>query len=247
MKRLLSIILFLAASAFGQTLVQSTSTTCHSCTSQALAYPSNLGAGHTIVTITCGGTAHAPHNISSTNNTWTLKLTSSNGTIGAECNLWEQENSVAGADTVTATSGNADDIHVYIFEISGLLTASGFDASGTGADTTTNTAHSVTTSGAVAQSSEYALGNFFSWNVGTGQTFTAGSGFTNRQTTVNTAGGDSGVVEDQVLSGASGTQTASTTFGTTDTAIKLIATWKASGASTPTCAYTIGLLGVGCK
>jgi hypothetical protein len=221
----------MSSSCFGQSLAQSRSSTCHSCTSQALAYSAAPAAGHTLIAVVCGGLTHAPHNLSSSNNTWTLKLTSSNGTVGAECKLWEQENSVAGADTVTATASTSDDIHLYIEEVSGLLTSAGFDASNTGADTTSSTSHSIGTSTSIAQSSEYAFAAFFSWNVGTGQTFTSGSGFSVQQSTVNSAGGDSGAIEDKVLSGASGAQTASITFGTSDSAIQLIGTWKASGGS----------------
>jgi hypothetical protein len=155
--------------------------------------------------------------------------------------MWYLKNCPGGALTITFTANTNDDIHAQFYEISGSDTAAPLDKTGTGADTTSATSHSVTTSAGVS-SNVTLIAAFYSFNVN--NTFTKDTNYVDGVTTNEATGGDSSYGETRIMTGASGTQTASVTFGTTDTAVSVIASFLASGGA-PACTPTLTLMGVG--
>lgn len=198
----------------------------------SVAYASNTTAGNLLVAV---GASDANATISITGGgTWTQAVNQKDGFTAAQAQaaIWYMANCPGGAVTVTLTSSG--DSHLHIYEISSIVTTSPLDATGAAEDTSGSTSQSISTSGSVAQASEYVIAGFFSWNQGS-QTFTASGGYTTEQTTQN-AGGDSLGSLDQIFTNASGVQTASCTFGLSDAEVpKVIATFKgtAGGSSGP--------------
>jgi len=155
MKRIL-IFLLLAPVSLAQTIVQHNSNSSNSATSLVKAYGSNLGSSHLLIAVAgCFANFCNSSSVTSTHNTWTMDLSVNHG---LEVSIYHACNSVSGADTVTLTSsGSSFEMHLHIFEISGILTSSCPDQNGT-ATPNGGTTFTATTSGSVSQSNELLFG-----------------------------------------------------------------------------------------
>jgi hypothetical protein len=141
--------------------------------------------------------------------------------------MWFLPNCPGGALTVTIHTTASSTIHIRLYEISGASTTGQPDASNSG-DDATNTSHTITTTGSVTLGDQCTIAVYFSWNVS--NTFTADAAYTSEAVS-DSGGGDTCFGEHRLQTSASGTQTAACTFGTTDTAIKLIASYKGIASS----------------
>lgn len=156
MRRYLLFLLLASPASATISVIQHASTSSNSATVLTKAYTSPLGSAHLLIAV--AGCA-AGHNcdtgaVTSTNNTWTKALSINHG---LQVNIYFSCNSVAGSDTVTLTSTGAFDMHLHIYEVSGIKTVSCTDQSGT-ATPNGGTTFTATTSGSVGQSDELLFG-----------------------------------------------------------------------------------------
>src|SRR5580765_102708 len=156
MKRCLIFLLLASSTSAAITTVQHASNSSNSATVLTKAYTSSLGSAHLIVAVAgCFAGFCNTAAITSSNNTWTKILSVNHG---LEVSIYYNCNSVSGADTVTLTSsGSAFDMHLHIYEFSGLASALCFDQSGT-AVPSGGTTFTATTAGSVASSTELLFG-----------------------------------------------------------------------------------------
>lgn len=221
------------------TIVQHKSTAA-STASVALAFTSNVTAGNLIVacaSLYAGDTLNTPTD--SQGNTYTLAVAKNPGTSGtpSQTNIYYAVAGSSGTLTVTATQNATDCLHLHLYEVSGVNT---LDKTGSNYQSTPTTAATVSTSAATTQANECVIAFFASNN--TSGTWTAGSGYSNLESTPNSGSGTSAATEDKIVS-ATGTQTATATLSSSDVITSAIATFYQSGGSTVK--QYIALLGVG--
>src|SRR5271168_5136729 len=198
----------------GITIVQHRSTFCLGVTSCALSFSSSVGSGHLLGYFIQGtGCSLTTDNNS---NTVANALTYAGG---SHSRIDYVSSSNSGSTAVTAGGCTLGDIHLHIWEVSGL--AGTFDKQGVIG--TSGTALSVSTSSGTTAANEIVFG-FFS-DGGTSNTFTIGSGFTASETTNDTSSNDASFSEAQVVS-TTGTKTATATAATSATIDEMVVTFK---------------------
>ena len=198
-------------------------------TSLALAFSSNVTAGDLIVVAVStytGETISSPtDNSSPSNDAYGLAVSAKPATTGtpSAASIYYAVANATGALTITAHIGASDNIHLHIYEISGLspTLSSVLDQTGSNAQTSTTSA-TVSTGGATKVANEYVFA-FFATDNST-QTWTKGGSYTDVET-ANRIGGDSSFSEDLVITSA-GKQTATATSTTADRITSVIATFQ---------------------
>jgi hypothetical protein len=122
-----------------------------------------------------------------------------------------------------------NNLHLHIYEISGLLTSSVLDQIGSNFQTNA-TAATVSTAGATTAANEYVFA-YFGRDNGSG-TWTTGTGYGDTRSSPNSGASTDAFSEDKIIS-ATGKQTATATSSGTDSLTSLIVTFKAgSGGGT---------------
>lgn len=205
-----------------------TTATTGSSTSLSRAFPSANTAGNLLVVAvsTYSGETISPPT-DSVNNTYALAVGASRSG-NAVAAIYYAANCKGGANTVTAHISAADNVHLHIYEISGMATSAPVDVTGSNISNTA-TSLTVSTSGSTTSANDYVFA-YFADNA-TPKTFTAGAGY--GDTEQSESSGDAGFSEDKIVS-STGTQTATATESGADPITALIATFKAgSGGPTP--------------
>lgn len=204
-------------------------------TTTSVAFPSALLANSAIIVIAANytGTVNAS---GSTNGALTAALRGGSGNnFGA---IFYKEGVPAGAETITVSGG--DYISGVALEVTGLLTASSLDKTGT------STATTVTASAANSQADELAIVNFVSNGGGTNINIavpTSGYVTDDRQ---NDAEASTGYIGAHKIVSASETSSASMTgSNSTGQWVGLIATFKAAAGGGPVTVALTGVEGTG--
>ncbi len=182
-------------------------------TSQSLAYPATPSAGDTLIVVGfSSGLTGTTLSVSDNNHqTWQsaygyVTNPNSNGQVM----VWFVSNCVAQPTTVTVSIGSsAHNIHMQIFEMSGLASAP-VDARGSADSSSSSvTTQTVTTTGAVTQGQEYNLAATWTWNCSTcAPTITKDPNYTILLQSPNPTGGDFVLSQARIQNAASGTQSA---------------------------------------
>jgi hypothetical protein len=161
---------------------------------------------------------------------WSLAVTRNPGTTGtpALASIYYAVVPSTGADTVTVHMSAAHNLHMHIYEVSGLLASSVLDQTGSNFQTGA-TAATVSTSAATTTANEFVFA-YFARNNGSG-TWTAGAGYGNTKASPNASAGTDAFSEGKIIS-ANGTQTATATSSASDGLTSVIATFKAGAGGT---------------
>jgi hypothetical protein len=199
-------------------VVQHISTFCAGATSCPLAFSSSNSPGDTLIYVTgdAGSAILAPTDNNS--NTIANALTFS-GSAAERVDFVSLANS--GSNIVTAHGSTSANLHIHLWEIFGLA-GKVQDASGTTTQTG-STALTVSTSGPTVVANELVLGFFV--DAFNSFTYTAGSGFSPTESTVNNINTDSAFSEVKIVS-LVGTQTATATLSISDNMDNLVVTFK---------------------
>ncbi len=210
-------------------LVQHKSVTATGGASLALAFASNVASGNLIVVAVStysGATISSPtDNSSPSNNAYALAVSDNPPTTGtpSAASIYYAVANATGPLTITAHISAAHNIHLHIYEISGLSSTLSSVLDQTGANfQTPTTSGIVSTSGATTVANEYVFA-FFATDNST-QTWTKGGSYTDVETS-NRVGGDSGFSEDLVIT-STGMQTATAAFTGQDFVTSVIATFR---------------------
>jgi len=197
--------------------------------SLALAFPSNVTSGDLIVVAVStysGAAITSPtDNSSPSNNTYALAVSDQPPTTGtpSAASIYYAVANATGPLTITAHINAAHNIHLHIYEISGLSSTISSILDQTGANfQTSTTSATVSTGGATTVANEYVFA-FFATDNST-QTWTQGGAYTDVETS-NRVGGDSGFSAD-LVSSSMGKQTATATLTSADLVTSLLATFK---------------------
>jgi hypothetical protein len=184
--------------------------TCASCTSQSLAYGSNVTAGSLLVAcVIQDGTKSVP--LVSTNATlqWYAGPTIKDAGNAARVSIWYAPNAPAGATTVTATYSGANSFAALaIHEYSGAELGNGVkDVSSTNDQANPGVGTDNVTSGAATtlKDAELIFGCNSAYSNPDGGTLTAGTNYTCRTepfSAVPCVGGSDNMTEDRILSTA---------------------------------------------
>jgi hypothetical protein len=196
-------------------ILQETSKYCIA-TSCSLAFPNSVGSGHLLVYIT--GDA-SPGLTASTDNNGNTVANALTYTFNGLERVDYVSSSNSGATTVTGNASQSGQIHLHIWEISGL--AGTLDASNTGHASSTSL--TISTSTSTSANNEVVLGFFF--NALSNSTFTAGSGYANYTQTNDSTDGDSGLSEGELVT-TTGTQTATAAVSPSSSVDEIIVTFK---------------------
>ena len=199
-------------------------------TTLAVKLPSNVTKNNLLIVgvSSFAGNAFATTPITDTlGATWTQAVLKNPGTTGtpALAALFYAVAPSAGADTVTVHMTGTNNLHLHVYEVSGLLTTAVLDQIGSNFQSS-GTAASVVTAGPTTSPNEFVFG-YFARDNGSG-TWTGGSGYSNGLATPNTGSGTDAFSEDKTVS-ALGTQTATATSSASDALTSVIATFKAGG------------------
>jgi hypothetical protein len=211
------------------TVVQHKSVAAIGGTSLALAFTSNVTSGNLIVVAVStysGATISSPtDNSSPSNNTYALAISNNPTTAGtpSAASIYFAVANATGPLTITAHISAAHNIHLHLYEISGLSSTLSSLLDQTGANfQTRTTSGTVSTGGTTTVANEYIFA-FFATDNST-QTWTKGGSYTDVETS-NRTGGDSGFSEDLIIA-SMGKQTATATFTSADLVTSIIATFK---------------------
>lgn len=208
------------------TVVQHSSASTGSNTSVARAFSQPNTAGNLLVVAVstyASETINAPTD--SLNNTYIQAVTISQPG-NAVAAIYYVPNCKGGANTVTAHISPSDNIHLHIYEISGIATSSPLDVAGTNILSNTNSL-SVSTTSATTNPNDYVFAYFADNN--SQETFVAGSGYGDTEQTESPSG-DAGFSEDKIVSSV-GTQIATATASGRDSITALIVAFKAASAT----------------
>ena len=213
-------------------LVQAKGNWCSGCTSVSVTPTSTIASNHLLIAYALGcsviqGGGNCTVTISDTaNNTWSGPTTIDVSAHG-KAYMWYSCASKSGSDTITMSNSSALDLHVHVYEVSGISTSNCLDAIGTNSGVKPPDVNASTTS-AVVQSNEYVVAFFTDWD--TNAAFTQGSGYTIQVQSRNATTGDSAFSEDSnATTGLSGKQTATMSIpNTSDTWLGIIGTFKAA-------------------
>jgi hypothetical protein len=207
-------------------VVQDASTTGAGSTTLAAAFGSNVTKNNLMVVgvSSYAGNAFASPAITDTlGSTWSLAVAKNPGTTGSPslASLYYAVVPSTGPDTVTVHMTGTNNLHMHIYEISGLVTSSVLDQIGSNFQSGA-TAATVSTSGATTTANEFVFA-YFGRDNGSG-TWAAGTGYGNALASPNTGSGTDAFSEGKILS-ATGTQTATATSSATDALTSVIATF----------------------
>jgi Abnormal spindle-like microcephaly-assoc'd, ASPM-SPD-2-Hydin len=215
------------------TVVQDAIATGRGSTTLAAAFGSNVTQNNLMVvgvSSSSGNTFASPPITDTLGSSWLLAVAENPGATGtpSQCNIYYAVVPSTGANTVTVHATGTNNLHLHIYEISGLVTSSVLDQSGSNFQSTTTTA-TVSTAGPTTAANEYVFA-YVGRNNGTG-TWTAGTGYGDARSSPNTTSATDAFSEDKIVS-ATGTQTATATSSATDALTSVIATFKAAGGGT---------------
>lgn len=202
-------------------VVQSKSGFASGTTNPSVAFSNSNTAGN-LLWVAVGSDATISTPSDSQGNTYSLaaSVTGSGGSGNAA--IYYVPSAKGGANTVTCNRSGSGDTHCHIAEISGLVTSSPLDATGSVASSSTC---SVSTSAATTQANEWVSAFFY--DSPNSRTLTAGTGYTKLQLTNNTSGGDAAISEGESVTSAA-VQTATCGGNSSDVLSQLIATFKAA-------------------
>jgi hypothetical protein len=214
-------------------VVQDTTNTGTGSTTLAVAFPGNVTQNNLIivgVSSSASNSFASPAITDTRGSVWSLAVTRNPGTTGtpALASIYYAVVPSTGADTVTVHMSAAHNLHMHIYEVSGLLTSSVLDQSGSNFQTGA-TAATVSTSAATSTANEFVFA-YFARNNGSG-TWTAGAGYGNTKASPNTSAATDAFSEGKIVS-ATGTQTATATASASDGLTSIIATFKAGAGGT---------------
>jgi hypothetical protein len=213
-------------------VVQDTATTGSGSTTLAMNFPSNVTKNNLIVVgvSSFAGNAFASPAITDTlGSTWSLAVANNPGTTGtpALASLYYAVAPSTGADTVTVHMTGTNNLHLHIYEISGLVTSSVLDQ--IGSNFQSGTAATVSTAASTAAANEFVLA-YFGRDNGSG-TWTAGTGYGNTLASPNSGAGTDAFSEAKIVS-STAKQTATVTSSASDSLTSVIATFVAAGGGT---------------
>jgi hypothetical protein len=211
------------AAGGGIVINQFTSTFCVAATTCAKAFTSTVGSGHTLIYAVggagCTPTATTDNNTNSIANALTFV-----GNGSERIDTVSLSNS--GSTTVTAHCNTSGQLHIHIWEVTGLTGA--LDQSGT--TTQTATSLTVSTSSPTTTTNDLVFGFFF--DNSNDYAFTPGSGFSPSQSTLDATDNDAALSEVKVVSSI-GTQTATATITTSSAMDNIVAAFQGSNFFTP--------------
>jgi hypothetical protein len=215
------------------TVVQDVSATGRGSTTLAVAFGSNVTQNNLMVvgvSSAYGNTFASPAITDTLGSSWFLAVAQNPGATGtpSQCNIYYAVVPTTGANTVTVHATGTNNLHLHIYEISGLVTSSVLDQTGSNFQSGATTA-TVSTAGPTTAANEYVFA-YVGRDNGTG-TWTAGPGYGDTRSSPNTASAADAFSEDKIIS-ATGTQTATATSSATDALTSVIATFRAAGGGT---------------
>jgi hypothetical protein len=216
------------------TVVQDASTTGTGSTTLTAAFGSNVTQNNLLVvgaSSYAGNTFASPAITDTLGSTWSLAVAQNPGTTGTPslASLYYAVVPSTGADTVTVHMTGTNNLHLHIYEISGLVTSSVLDQTGSNYQSSA-IAGTVSTSGPTTTANEFVF-TLFARDNGSG-TWTMGTGYGNTQSSPNSGSGTDAFSEDRIIS-ATGTQTATATSSASDALTSVIATFVAADGGTP--------------
>ncbi len=222
------LVSFPSSAAAAISLVQSNSTYPGGTGPTGLAFSSNNTAGNLIVVGVQGANNSADPTITDTRGNTYVKVGSVHGGSGtAYSYLYYAKNIAAGANTVTVTLPNGNDLGFHISEWSGVDTTSPFNASSSDVATSSVTVWSTTNLTTTAADTVLIA---FTGTENSAETFTAGTNFT--KLTEQTS--HSSMVQYRIVSSA-GTYRATATVSNADNAwVMIMGAFKAANTITPT-------------
>src|SRR4029077_2578095 len=194
------------------TVVQDAANTGRGSTTLVKAFASNVTKNNLMIVAVSSyaGNAFASPAITDTlNSTWSLAVTKNPGTAGtpALASIYYAVVPSTGADTITVHMTGTNNLHMHIYEVSGLVTSSVLDKIGSNFQSGA-TAATVSTSAATAAANEFVFA-YFARDNGSG-TWTAGTGYGNMLASPNASAGTDAFSEDKIIS-TTGIQTATAT------------------------------------
>src|SRR5258706_2043209 len=193
-------------------VVQAASTTGTGSTTLAKAFASSVTKNNLLVVgvSSYAGNAFASPAITDTlGSTWSLVVVRNPGTAGTPslAGMYYAVAPSTGPDTVTVHMTGTNNLHLHIYEVSGLLTSSVLDQFGSNFQSSA-TAATVSTSAATAAANEFVFA-YFGRDNGSG-TWTAGAGYGNTQSSPNVVAATDAFSEAKIVS-TTVTQTATAT------------------------------------
>src|SRR5579864_199649 len=218
---------------YAVTVVQDASSTGTGSTTLSAAFGSNVQQNNLLVVgvSSYAGNAFAPPAITDTlGSTWSLAVAQNPGTAGTPslANIYYAVVPSTGPDTVTVHMTGTNNLHLHIYEVSGLVTSSVLDQIGSNFQSGV-TAATVSTAGATTTANELVFA-YFGRDNGSG-TWTTGTGYGNALASPNTGSATDAFSEDKIIS-ATGIQTATATSSAADALTSVIATFKAGAGGT---------------
>jgi hypothetical protein len=212
------------------TVVQDTSATGGGSTTLSAGFGSKVTQNNLMVvgvSSYAGNTFGSPAITDTLGSNWFLAVAQNPGTTGtpSQCNIYYAVVPSTGANTVTVHATGTNNLHLHIYEISGLVTSSVLDQTGSSFQSSA-TAGTVSTSGPTTMANEYVF-SYTGRDNGAG-TWTQGAGYGHMLSSPNIGSGADAVSEDKIIS-ATGTQTATATSSAADALTSVIATFRAVG------------------
>jgi hypothetical protein len=182
------------------TVVQDTSATGGGSTTLSAAFGSNVTQNNLMVvgvSSSAGNTFGSPAITDTLGSNWFLAVAQNPGTTGtpSQCNIYYAVVPSTGANTVTVHATGTNNLHLHIYEISGLVTSSVLDQTGSNFQSNA-TAGTVFTSGPTTTANEYVFA-YVGRDNGAG-TWTAGTGYGDTRLSPNTGSGTDALSEDRI-------------------------------------------------
>ncbi|MGH9681950.1 MAG: Ig-like domain-containing protein, partial [Candidatus Acidiferrales bacterium] len=215
-------------------VVQDAATTGSGSSTLAVKFPSNVNKNDLLIVgaSSYAGNAFASSAVTDTlGSTWSLAVTKNPGTSGTPslAGIYYAIAPSAGADTITVHMTGTNNLHLHIYEVSGVVTASELDQVGSNYQTST-TAATVSTTAATTKANEFIFA-YFARDNGVG-TWTSGSGYGNALASPNTSASTDAFSEAKAVS-TTGVQTATATSSASDGLTSVLAAFVASAGGTP--------------
>ena len=214
-------------------VVQDTSTTGGGSTTLTATFGSNVTQKNLLVVGVSSSSANTfatPPITDTRGSVWTLAIARNPGTAGtpAQTNIYYAVIPSTGPDTVTVHMTGTNSLHLHIYEVSGVVTSSALDTTGSNFQSSA-TAGTVSTTSPTTSANEYVFALFARQN-GSG-TWATGAGYGDTQSSPNSGSGTDATSEDKIVT-TTGTQTATATASATDAITSVIATFVAGGGGT---------------
>jgi hypothetical protein len=214
-------------------VVQAASTTGTGSTTIAKAFASSVTKNNLMavgVSSYTGNSFASPAITDTLGSTWSLVVLRNPGTAGTPslAAMYYAVVPSTGPDTVTVHMTGTNNLHLHIYEVSGLLTSSVLDQFGSNFQSSA-TGGTVSTSTATTAANEFVFA-YFGRDNGSG-TWTTGAGYGNTQSSPNVGAATDAFSEAKIVS-TTGTQTATATSSRTDSLTSVIATFKAAAGAT---------------